>query len=153
MSVRIQTEDFSPEAPPQWEGRSDIGAVCTFVGRVRGDGDLIALDIEHYPGMAERSIAAMIAAAVERFALIDADVVHRVGHLPVGANIVRVSAAASHRRAAFEGCAFLMDFLKTQAPFWKKECTPGGSRPVAARGEDDAALRRRGIVSNNADGH
>lgn len=153
--VAIQGEDFDVGALFRDLHAADAGtgAVVGFVGTVRGrDGvhDVQALELEHYPGMTEQAIEAMIDAAVSRFGLRAARVVHRVGRLAAGENIVFVGVAAPHRRAAFEGCEFLMDYLKTQAPFWKKETTPEGSRWVDARVADDAALARWGLDSDNA---
>jgi len=153
--VAIQGEDFDVGALFRDLHAADAGtgAVVGFVGTVRGrDGvhDVQALELEHYPGMTEQAIEAMIDAAVGRFGLRAARVVHRVGRLAAGENIVFVGVAAPHRRAAFEGCEFLMDYLKTQAPFWKKETTPEGSRWVDARAADDAALARWGLDSDNA---
>jgi molybdopterin synthase catalytic subunit len=132
------------------------GAVASFVGSVRASHpgqagpEVEALTLEHYPGMTERAIAAMIEAARTRFALLGARVVHRVGRLEPGDPIVLVATASPHRRDAFEACEFLMDYLKTQAPFWKKEATAHGERWVDARVEDDAALARWGIEASNA---
>nr|WP_207184285.1 molybdopterin synthase catalytic subunit MoaE [Rubrivivax gelatinosus] len=153
--VAIQNEDFDVGSLFQALHAADAGtgAVVGFVGTVRGrDGvhDVQALELEHYPGMTEQAIEAMIDAAVGRFGLRAARVVHRVGRLAAGENIVFVGVAAPHRRAAFEGCEFLMDYLKTQAPFWKKETTPEGTRWVDARAADDAALARWGLDSDNA---
>jgi len=129
-----------------------IGAICSFVGTVRdrNDGQGVAeLELEHYPGMTERAIEAMIDEAIRRFELYGARVVHRVGLLLPTDQIVLVAVTSSHRAASFQGCEFLMDYLKTQAPFWKKERTPGGGRWVDARTSDDVALRRWGIDSRN----
>jgi len=153
--VRIQEADFDvgAELAALQGGRTDVGAVASFVGCVRGHApgeDVSALALEHYPGMTERAIEAMIAEAVPRFGLQAARVVHRVGVLRPGERIVLVAVAASHRREAFQGCEFLMDYLKTHAPFWKKETTPQGARWVDARVADDAALQRWGLASANA---
>jgi molybdopterin synthase catalytic subunit len=132
------------------------GAIASFVGTVRaadpgaGGPPIEALTLEHYPGMTERAIRAMLVEAQRRFPLLGARVIHRVGRLEAGEGIVLVVTASSHRRAAFEGCEFLMDWLKTQAPFWKKESTPEGERWVDARVEDDTALARWGIAATNA---
>ena len=155
--VRVQEADFdvAAELAAMQAGRTDIGAVATFVGCVRGNtpGDAIsALTLEHYPGMTERAIEAMIDEAARRFAVLDARVIHRVGRLLPGARIVFVAAASSHRRDAFQACEFLMDYLKTHAPFWKKESTAEGERWVDARVADDEALERWGIASGNAAG-
>ncbi len=153
--VRVQEADFdiAVELASLQHGRTDIGAVATFVGCVRGHtpGDAIsALTLEHYPGMTERAIEAMIDEAARRFALLDARVIHRVGRLSPGDRIVLVAAASSHRRDAFQACEFLMDYLKTHAPFWKKESTGEGERWVDARVADDEAVARWGIASGNA---
>ena len=153
--VRIQEADFDvgAELAALQGARTDIGALASFVGCVRGhtrEDDVSALTLEHYPGMTEAAIEAMIVAAEARFALQAAVVVHRVGRLLPGERIVLVATASSHRRDAFQACEFLMDFLKTQAPFWKKEATPGGERWVDARVADDDALARWGVASANA---
>jgi molybdopterin synthase catalytic subunit len=153
--VRIQEADFDvgAELAALQDGRTDVGAVASFVGCVRGhtrEDDVCALALEHYPGMTERAIEAMIAEAEARFRLQAARVVHRVGRLLPGERIVLVAVAAPHRREAFQGCEFLMDYLKTHAPFWKKETTPQGERWVDARVADDAALARWGLASANA---
>ena len=130
-----------------------IYPVASFTGLVRGharEDDVSALTLEHYPGMTERAIEAMIADAESRFGVKQALVIHRVGRLLPGERIVLVAVAASHRREAFQACEFLMDYLKTHAPFWKKEATPQGERWVDARVADDAALARWGLASANA---
>ncbi len=148
MSVRVQHEDFDVSAEIQrlLGGRSDIGAIVTFTGRVRGDDDgrqIATLALEHYPDMTEAELARIEAEAVARWSLQAALIIHRVGELRPGDNIVLVIAAASHRQAAFEGAGFLMDYLKTKAPFWKKETTlEGDSAWVEARTEDDRAADR-----------
>lgn len=154
--VRIQTADFdlSQEvAALRLEDRG-VGAVAAFVGTVRDANDgapVQALELEHYPGMTERAIEAMVDAAFVRFPLHAARVVHRVGPLAPGDQIVLVAVTSAHRGAAFQACEFLMDYLKTQAPFWKKETGPDGvARWVDARSADDAALARWGIESRNA---
>ena len=132
------------------------GAVASFVGHVRSvepdaAGPVVdALTLEHYPGMTERAIAAIIDEARCRFVLLGARVLHRVGRLGPGEPIVLVATASPHRRDAFESCEFLMDYLKTQAPFWKKESTAAGEHWVDARVADDAALARWGVVAGNA---
>jgi len=155
--VRIQQADFDvgAELAALQQGRTDIGAWTSFVGCVRGntpDDAVAALTLEHYPGMTERSIAAMIVEAQRRFSVLDALVIHRVGRLLPGERIVLVAAASAHRRDAFQACEFLMDYLKTHAPFWKKEATADGERWVDARVADDAALARWGLASANASG-
>jgi molybdopterin synthase catalytic subunit len=153
--VTIQEADFdvAAELAALQDGRQDVGALASFVGCVRGgpsEQGVRALTLEHYPGMTERAIEAMVAEADRRFRLLGVRVIHRVGRLEPGARIVLVAVASSHRRDAFEGCEFLMDYLKTHAPFWKKETTPDGERWVDARVADDEALARWGIVSGNA---
>ncbi|HSI50987.1 MAG TPA: molybdenum cofactor biosynthesis protein MoaE [Ideonella sp.] len=155
--VSIQAEDFdlSAEVAALRAGLAGVGAVVSFVGTVRDRSDgaaVSAMTLEHYPGMTERAIEAMVDQAVARFGLLAARVVHRVGPLLPLDQIVLVAVAAAHRGEAFQGCEFLMDYLKTQAPFWKKEDTPQGSRWVDARVADDAALARWGIVAGNAAG-
>ena len=150
--IRIQQADFNVDAEVAAlrAGDGRVGAVCAFVGTVRdAEGAVQAIELEHYPGMTERAIAAMIEAARERFGILGARVVHRVGRLEAGERIVLVATAAQHRRAAFEACEFIMDMLKTQAPFWKKEYTAQGAHWVDARVSDDAALARWGVHSEN----
>lgn len=118
------------------------GAVVTFTGVVRGDGGMAAMEIEHYPGMTEKAIAAIAAQAVERWKLVDALVIHRHGRLAVGEAIMMVATAAPHRADAFAAAEFLMDYLKSRAPFWKKEIGPDGAAWVAAKDEDEDALTR-----------
>ena len=154
-SVSIQSADFDlgPEVAALREGDRGVGAVASFIGTVRerSDGRAIsAMELEHYPGMTERAIEAMIDEARRRFDIRGARVVHRVGLLMPGEQIVLVVVSSAHRGQAFEACEFLMDYLKTQAPFWKKETTPEGARWVDARVADDAALARWGIVAGNA---
>ena len=155
--VRIQEADFDigTELAALQGDRTDIGAVASFTGCVRGhttEDEVSALTLEHYPGMTERAIEAMIDEATARFGIQAALVIHRVGRLLPGERIVLVAVAASHRRAAFQACEFLMDYLKTHAPFWKKETTPEGERWVDARPADDEALARWGLASANAVG-
>ena len=154
--VSIQTEDFdlSSEVAALRAGDGRVGAVVSFVGTVRdlSDGATVnAMELEHYPGMTERAIEAMIDEAARRFDMRGARVIHRVGLLQPLDQIVLVAVTSAHRGQAFQACEFLMDYLKTQAPFWKKEQGPGGARWVDARTSDDAALRRWGIqVAGNA---
>ena len=153
--VSIQTEDFdlSAEVARLRAGDTGVGAVAAFVGTVRdvseGQG-VQRMELEHYPGMTEKSIEAMIDEAVRRFRIRAARVIHRVGLLMPADQIVMVAATSAHRGDAFQACEFLMDYLKTQAPFWKKEHTPDGARWVDARSSDDAALARWGIQADNA---
>lgn len=156
--VRIQCDDFDvgAEVSALRDGDPRVGAVASFIGTVRGrsDGgsvDTTCMELEHYPGMTEASIEAMIDEAMHRFALLGARVVHRVGVLAPGEQIVLVVVSSTHRGDAFAACEFLMDYLKTQAPFWKKEHRPDGSEEwVDARVSDDAALQRWGLASGNA---
>ena len=146
-TIRVQREDFdvSDEIRALAAGRTDVGAVVSFTGLCRDeDGRLAALELEHYPGMAEAEIGRIAAEAVERFGLTGLTAVHRYGRIAPGGNIVLVVAASSHRQAAFDGANFLMDYLKTRAPFWKKE-HPATGQPggwVSARDADDAARER-----------
>ncbi|MBU6442836.1 MAG: molybdopterin synthase catalytic subunit MoaE [Alphaproteobacteria bacterium] len=142
--ISIQTHDFdvNAEIAALTEGRSDIGAVVTFSGLVRGDDSLTAMTLEHYPGMTEREIAAHVAEAEGRWPLLGVTVIHRVGRLLPGARIVLVAVASSHRGAAFAAAEFLMDYLKTRAPFWKEEERAGDTRWVEARASDDDAAKR-----------
>lgn len=146
MTVIVQEEVFDPGAILSGfsAGHRDVGAVVSFTGIVRDldTGDLDAMEIEHYPGMTERAIADMVARATDRWALSDCFVLHRFGRLIPGAPIMMVATAAAHRRAAFEAADFLMDYLKSRAPFWKKEITADGPRWVAAKAEDEDALSR-----------
>ena len=153
--VSIQTEDFdlSAEVARLRADQKGVGAVCTFVGTVRdrNDGQSVStLELEHYPGMTEKSIEQMIDEAFKRFDILGARVIHRVGLLQPMDQIVLVAVTSAHRGESFQACEFLMDYLKTQAPFWKKEQTPEGARWVDARVSDDAALAKWGIASNNA---
>jgi molybdopterin synthase catalytic subunit len=152
--VSIQSTDFdlSSELAALRAGDPRVGAVCSFVGTVRdrSDGQSVStMELEHYPGMTEKAIEAMIDEAQRRFAIHGARVVHRVGLLQPTDQIVLVAVTAAHRGQSFQACEFLMDYLKTQAPFWKKEQTPQGAQWVDARESDDAALARWGIASAN----
>jgi molybdopterin synthase catalytic subunit len=147
VSVRVQSEDFDAgaEIARMRRGNPKIGAIAAFVGVVRdmNEGDSVAgMTLEHYPGMTERSIAAIVTEARERWQVLDALVIHRIGALAPTDQIVLVLVAATHRGDAFAACEFLMDYLKTRAPFWKKERTPAGSRWVDARTSDEAAAAR-----------
>jgi molybdopterin synthase catalytic subunit len=125
------------------EGRRDIGALVTFVGLCRDeDGALEALELEHYPGMAEAELERIAAEAERRWPLKGLAIIHRYGRIAPGAQIVMVAAASGHRRAAFEAAEFLMDYLKNSAPFWKKEHRADGTAWVAAKASDDEALSR-----------
>jgi len=154
LSVSIQTEDFdvSHELAQLRANDARVGAVCSFVGTVRerNEGsDVSSMELEHYPGMTEKSIAAMMEEAAKRFDIYGARVIHRIGLLQPQDQIVLVAVTSAHRGMSFQACEFLMDSLKTQAPFWKKEVTPDGSRWVDARVSDDKALSRWGIEIKN----
>lgn len=155
MTVRVQTEDFdlSAEVAALRAQNPRIGAVACFVGTVRdlneGSG-VEAMELEHYPGMTEKALADIVDAARDRWPGVDVLIVHRVGKLYPLDQIVLVATTSAHRGDAFASCEFVMDYLKTQAPFWKKEKTTAGERWVDARESDDAALARWGIKSGNA---
>jgi molybdopterin synthase catalytic subunit len=156
--VRIGPEDFDVGVEMAALRADDpaVGAVASFVGTVRdrsgaGPADTTRMELEHYPGMTERAIEAMVDEAFRRFRILGARVIHRVGSLAPGEQIVLVVVTSSHRHDAFSACEFLMDYLKTQAPFWKKEHRSDGSAEwVDARVADDAALARWGLTSDNA---
>ena len=141
--ISVQTDDFDigAEFTALTAGRTDIGGIGCFVGTVRGP--VAAMTLEHYPAMTERAIARIVEEAERRWSLLGCTVIHRSGRLPAGENIVLVLAAASHRQPALDATAFLIDWLKTKAPFWKKEESVGGAESwVEARVEDDAAAAR-----------
>jgi len=158
--VVIQTEDFNVAEVLAALRANDlrVGAVCSFVGTVRDTrmltgqavDEVVSMTLEHYPGMTESSIEAMIEEAHQRFDFYQAKVIHRVGDLKPADQIVLVAVTSAHRGESFKACEFLMDYLKTQAPFWKKEETPEGAQWVDARVSDDQALARWGIKSSNA---
>jgi molybdopterin synthase catalytic subunit len=154
--VTIQSADFdlAAEVEALRAGDGGVGAIVTFTGTVRDrDGEqtgITALELEHYPGMTEAAIEQMIDEAFARFDIRGARVVHRVGSLKPLDRIVLVAVSSAHRGQAFQACEFLMDYLKTQAPFWKKETTPGGAQWVDAQVADDEALKRWGIDARNA---
>ena len=146
-TVRVQEADFDTgrELEALTRGRSDVGAVASFVGLVRAGNDgkvVTAMTLEHYPGMTEKAIEAICAEAHARWDLIDSLVVHRIGALKPGERIVLVGVSSAHRGEAFAACEFIMDYLKTRAPFWKKEATPQGDHWVEARATDDRAAER-----------
>ena len=154
LSVSIQVEDFdvSHELAQLRDSDARVGAVCSFVGTVRerNSGNAISsMELEHYPGMTEKSITSMMEEAAKRFDIYGARVIHRIGLLHPQDQIVLVAVTSAHRGTSFQACEFLMDYLKTQAPFWKKEVTPDGSRWVDARESDDVALARWGISASN----
>ncbi len=145
--IRVQREDFDPgaEMAALTAGNHKIGGLAVFVGLVRdvvGKQALGAMTLEHYPGMTEKMLARIEAEAKERWALEASLIVHRTGRLEPGEQIVLVAAASQHRQAAFEACQFLIDWLKTKAPFWKLEETESGPKWVEARGSDDRAAER-----------
>ena len=148
MSVRVQAEDFdiSTEVAALTAGRTDVGAIVTFTGTVRDQGGgkaVSAMTLEHYPEMTVKELSRVEQQALARWPITASLIIHRFGRLYPGDNIVLVITASAHRQAAFEAASFLMDYLKTSAPFWKNEEGPGGdSRWVAARDEDDAASAR-----------
>jgi molybdopterin synthase catalytic subunit len=147
MTIRIQTDDFdlSTEVAQLRAGSPQVGAIVSFVGAVRdmNEGAQVSeMELEHYPGMTEKSIEAILVQARARWPIADALVIHRIGPLAPMAQIVLVAVAAAHRGEAFAACEFIMDYLKTEAPFWKKEHTPDGARWVDARQTDSAALAK-----------
>jgi molybdopterin synthase catalytic subunit len=152
--VLITTNDFNlaAEVAVLREDDKRIGAVCSFVGTVRDRNDGLSvqsMELEHYPGMTEKAIEAMIDEATARFDIFGARIIHRIGLLQPLDQVVMVAVTSAHRGESFKACEFLMDYLKTQAPFWKKEETPEGSRWVDARVSDDAALAKWGIKASN----
>jgi molybdopterin synthase catalytic subunit len=156
--VSIQTADFDLSSELETLRRNDkrVGAVCSFVGTVRmaNEGNngpqVLSMELEHYPGMTEKAIEGMVQAARDRFDIFGVRIIHRVGVLQAGDQIVMVAVTSAHRAESFRACEFLMDYLKTQAPFWKKEVTPHGAQWVDARVSDDQALARWGIEAGNA---
>ncbi|ABS63887.1 molybdopterin biosynthesis MoaE protein [Parvibaculum lavamentivorans DS-1] len=142
--IRIQTEDFDigAEIAALTEGRTDIGAVVTFSGLVRETGGIASMELEHYPGMTEKKLARIESEATARWPLQATLIIHRVGKLLPGDNIVLVVAASAHRQAAFDAASFLMDYLKTRAPFWKREQTGDKSHWVDARESDGTAAAK-----------
>jgi molybdopterin synthase catalytic subunit len=147
MPVRIQTQDFdlSQEVKQLRVGDPRVGAVATFVGTVRdrNDGsDVAAMTLEHYPGMTEKSLEEIIQKAKARWDIFDVLIIHRVGPLNIEDQIVLTAVTSAHRGEAFAACEYVMDYLKTLAPFWKKEDTPEGARWVDARLSDDEALKK-----------
>ena len=146
-TIRIQIEDFDAgaEIAKLRAGNPKVGAIASFVGVCRdvNDGESVAsMTLEHYPGMTEKALAKIVDVAIARWRIIDVTVVHRVGELKPTAQIVLVVVSSGHRGDAFAACEFLMDYLKTRAPFWKKEQTPEGARWVEARSSDDDAAAR-----------
>lgn len=157
MPIRVQTEDFdlSAEVAALRAGQAQVGAVVAFVGTVRDMNEgagVSLLELEHYPGMTEKALEDIVAQARARWPLFDVTVIHRVGPLQPLDQIVLVAVTSAHRGDAFGACEFIMDYLKTEAPFWKKEQTPEGARWVDARASDDRALAKWGLHSNNGEG-
>ncbi|MEH6551182.1 MAG: molybdopterin synthase catalytic subunit MoaE [Pseudomonadales bacterium] len=147
MSVKVCEDDFDVghETAVLQHAKPDVGAVVNFVGYVRNinDGETVsALELEHYPAMTEKSISDIAIQAREKWDLLGIQIIHRVGRLAPEDQIVYVGVASKHRLEAFTACEFIMDYLKTQAPFWKKESTPNGDRWVDAREKDNTALAR-----------
>ncbi len=145
--IKVQAEDFDvgAELAAMSEGRQNVGALASFIGLVRdvaGPGELSAMTLEHYPGMTEKQLAGLEAEALERWPLDRVLIIHRYGRLLPGDRIVLCAATSAHREAAFEACAFLMDWLKTKAPFWKLEEVDGESAWVEARDADDQAAAK-----------
>ena len=152
--VCIQTQDFDAGEVLRLLRANDsrVGAVCSFIGvvRDRNDGQSVSsMELEHYPGMTEKAVEAMVDDAVARFGIYGVRVIHRVGLLQPLDQVVMVAVTSAHRGTSFQACEFLMDYLKTQAPFWKKEQTPQGARWVDARVADDAALAKWGVQASN----
>ncbi len=147
MKIVVQSDafDLGAEVDAMRGDRTDIGAIASFVGLARDMNDgsgVAAMTLEHYPGMTEKALARLVDDACARWTLLDVTVIHRVGRLLPGDPIVLVAVASQHRGEAFAACEFIMDYLKTRAPFWKKEETPAGERWVEARASDDAAAAR-----------
>lgn len=147
MKIQIQKEDFDTgaEIAALSQNQPRVGAVASFVGLVRdiNEGDQVAtLSLEHYPGMTEKAIAEIIKEAQQRWDIYDVTVIHRIGEMKPTEQIVLVAVSTSHRGESFAACEFIMDYLKTRAPFWKKELTPEGARWVDARSSDDQAAKR-----------
>ncbi|MDO8177243.1 MAG: molybdopterin synthase catalytic subunit MoaE [Undibacterium sp.] len=158
MAIFVQTEDFdlTTEVAKLRANNPAVGAVVSFVGVVRdlNEGlDVHAMELEHYPGMTEKALQEIVVQASTRWQLMDCLVIHRVGALKPMDQIVLVAVATSHRGEAFAACEFIMDYLNTQAPFWKKEQTPEGQRWVDAREADDQAVGKWGLVSDNSGAH
>ena len=155
MPIRVQTEDFDlgKEVAALRAGQPQVGAVVAFVGTVRDMSEgagVSEMELEHYPGMTEKALEDIVAEAGRRWNIFDALVIHRVGPLKPLDQIVLVAVTSAHRGEAFDACEFIMDYLKTQAPFWKKEHTPQGARWVDARVTDDEALEKWGLRSDNS---
>ncbi len=152
IAVQTATFDLGVEVNAISRGRTDIGAIASFVGLARDHNDgsgVAAMTLEHYPGMTEKTLAELVADAQSRWTLLDVTLIHRVGRLLPGDPIVLVVVASSHRGEAFAACEYIMDALKTRAPFWKKEETAGGERWVEARASDAAAAARWNATRKN----
>lgn len=155
-TIRIQTEDFdlSTEIAQLRAGRPDVGAVVSFVGTVRdmNEGQSVSvMELEHYPGMTEKALEEIVQQARRRWDFIDALVIHRIGPMRALEQIVLVAVTSAHRGEAFAACEYIMDYLKTQAPFWKKETTPQGERWVDARVSDDEAMAKWNTNKNSGE--
>jgi molybdopterin synthase catalytic subunit len=149
IEIRVQSEPFDPGAEQEglWQGRPQVGALVSFLGLMRdmNEGETVSrMTLEHYPGMTERALRAIAEEATQRWSLDAVRILHRVGALAPQDPIVLVAVTSAHRGDAFRACEFLIDYLKTRAPFWKREATPSGERWVDARATDDAAARRWG---------
>lgn len=145
VSISVQTQDFDPGHEIEVLGArdEDVGAIASFIGLVRGEGDAVrAMRLEHYPGMTEKALEEIAATALQRWSVHDIRVIHRIGLLRPGDRIVLVVVSSKHRGDAFAACEFIMDYLKTRAPFWKKEASPEGERWVEARDSDDDSAAR-----------
>lgn len=147
MTIRVQTDDFDAgqEIRQLQSSRTDIGAIVSFIGLVRDmnqDESIHQLTLEHYPGMTEKALENIIEQAKQRWCIQEALIIHRVGTMNPGDQIVLVVACGAHRGDTFAACEFMMDYLKTEAPFWKKESTPNGARWVEARESDETARQR-----------
>lgn len=147
MSIRVQKHDFNVglQIAAMRDGNRSIGAIASFIGLMRdfNDGEnVLSMTLEHYSGMTEKALQTIANNAISRWEIIDVTIIHRVGNFAPGDQIVLVMVASAHRAAAFAACEFIMDFLKTRAPFWKNETTPDGERWVDARASDDEATSR-----------
>ena len=140
MKIRVQHENFDVSTELAALSQAHVGALVSFVGTVRADGGVTQLELEHYPGMTEKALSDIVQQASLRWEISDAVVIHRTGLLQAGEQIVLVATASRHRGTAFAACEFIMDYLKTDAPFWKKEIGPGGAKWVDARSSDRSAL-------------
>ena len=142
MKISVQSDNFDVSTELAALSQTQVGALVSFVGTVRSDGGVTHMELEHYPGMTEKSLADIVQQACLRWDISDAVLIHRVGTLQAGAQIVLVAVASRHRGTAFAACEFIMDYLKTDAPFWKKEYGPDGAKWVDARSTDQSALEK-----------